>query len=118
MAELARVLEVDELQLRQFMEAPATSIDYRFLLELLVASVRAFGVNCSYLLTGQYSYAEHCQVEAECRSRTDLQDYLSRRLSTLFRQETITAHWPTASLPTGPISATDVSHEAEVQRSS
>lgn len=86
-AALALELEVDELELRQFIEAPSSSVvDPRFLIELIVAVVRRFGVDCSYLLTGEYSYTEHCRVEDELRSREALHEHVSRRLSDFSRQ--------------------------------
>lgn len=84
---LARRLGVEELELRQFVEAPPSYVvDPRFLIELLVAVVREFGVDCSYLLTGAYSFAEHCHVENELRSREEIQQHVWHRLSECSRQ--------------------------------
>lgn len=81
-AALASKLKIDELELRLFIEEPSSSlIDPRLLIELLVAVVREFGVDCSYLLTGAYSFVEHCYVEDELRGSDDLQQHVSRRLT-------------------------------------
>lgn len=85
---LAFQLQVDELELRLFLEGRSSSvIDPRFLIELLVAVVHRFGVDCSYLLTGEYSFAEHCHVEDELLSRENIHAHVRRRLSG-FSQET------------------------------
>ena len=76
-ATLALQLQLNELELRKFFETPSSSvIDPRFLIELVVAVVGEFGVDCSYLLTGEYSH-----VEDELGSREDLHAHVSRRLS-------------------------------------
>ena len=84
LARLALRLSLDERGLRDFLDRDPTSlVDPVFLIELLVAVVREYGVDCGYLLTGSYSFDSHCRIEEELRDLGQLREHLSRQLSTL-----------------------------------